>query len=433
MTKKDKAKKIIISILGKVKSLNHIELVDQVQHQLENVSSTTVRRALKDLREEAVVVSEDNISLKMANTKPLHKIKAEEKDMYEKAADSIKEVLDQGIAAKVREHRDKFEDIVWIMDNEKQLKHLSDRWAEMKAANYKRIIKISVTPLDKPVRPDGEDLPKSNQKSDTKRYTMDERIQMKKFFINLGATEIRAIDLVKDVVGGKNTEGNIEKTLREEKQQQIGLVTPKTQHQRTVSQLRVYDRLLSNLKDILKVNNNIAPKIALNLVKNSKVEDLTFFITDEIKKEYEEVRSYLIQDHKLNEYHSCRIAYGSIANLISDIDAEVEKVKAQDAPKPEAKKPTPKKKKATPIKKRYTRVDSLAEAINSGIITDLEGLIEKSNEFYVKNGGKDNLKESKWFANYGLGLLESMGILEWKSDGKAFFHHLSSQILGQKS
>lgn len=82
-------------------------------------------------------------------------------------------------------------------------------------------------------------------------------------------------------------------------------------------------------------------------------------------------------------------------------------------------------KKKRPCKKRYTRAQALADAIKMGGAHDVNDLIETSNSFYVQHGGKDNLKESKWFANYGLGLLESLGVLTWTEDGKALFRHLN--------
>lgn len=70
-----------------------------------------------------------------------------------------------------------------------------------------------------------------------------------------------------------------------------------------------------------------------------------------------------------------------------------------------AKKDEPKKEK----KVRYTRFDSFAAAVKSGI-KNVEKLTEKANDLYVKQGGKDNIKESKWAVNVGIQILIKLEI-----------------------
>lgn len=129
---------------------------------------------------------------------------------------------------------------------------------------------------------------------------------------------------------------------------------------------------------------------------------------------------------------------------------EVEPVEEEDEPEPgkppkkkaETKKETPAKKpkskpkkKETPAKKettdkadeakkettdkadetkkekkvRYTRFDSFAAALKSGI-KNVEKITEKANALYVKQGGKDNVKESKWAVNVSIQILVKLEI-----------------------
>ena len=82
-----------------------------------------------------------------------------------------------------------------------------------------------------------------------------------------------------------------------------------------------------------------------------------------------------------------------------DIEATAAEKKAAKE-KAEAEKP-----------KKITRADSFAEAVKrSPKETTVETLITLSDEIYAEAGGKANLKESKWFFNYGSKLLIGLGI-----------------------
>lgn len=67
-------------------------------------------------------------------------------------------------------------------------------------------------------------------------------------------------------------------------------------------------------------------------------------------------------------------------------------------------------------KNKYTRANALAEYFSTHGGGTKEEIIAGSNQLYVQNGGKDNLKESKWFFNNSLSLLELMNVV--KVDGE---------------
>lgn len=79
--------------------------------------------------------------------------------------------------------------------------------------------------------------------------------------------------------------------------------------------------------------------------------------------------------------------------------------KAETKKETPAKKDEPKKEK----KLRYTRFDSFAGAVKSGI-KNVDKLTEKANALYVKQGGKDNIKESKWAVNVSIQILVKLEI-----------------------
>ncbi len=58
---------------------------------------------------------------------------------------------------------------------------------------------------------------------------------------------------------------------------------------------------------------------------------------------------------------------------------------------------------------RYTRANAFAEVLNTGE-TDKEAILTKSNEAYVANGGKDNIKEAKWMYGIASSVLVALGL-----------------------
>lgn len=82
---------------------------------------------------------------------------------------------------------------------------------------------------------------------------------------------------------------------------------------------------------------------------------------------------------------------------------------ATDKPKPKSSGP---KAPSTP---RYTRQMALAEAAKTE--TNIKKIIALSSDLYVKNGGKDNINESKWLANMAFGVMISMELVAIK-DGE---------------
>lgn len=58
---------------------------------------------------------------------------------------------------------------------------------------------------------------------------------------------------------------------------------------------------------------------------------------------------------------------------------------------------------------RYTRANAFAEVLNTGE-TNREAILSKSNEAYIANGGKDNIKEAKWMYGIASSVLVALGL-----------------------
>lgn len=98
---------------------------------------------------------------------------------------------------------------------------------------------------------------------------------------------------------------------------------------------------------------------------------------------------------------------------------EKKKPEVQEKKKKEPAKTTkaaPKPPKAS----KYTRAHALADVLKQVKLTDKRmtkaDLIMHSNNQYIGHGGKDNLKEAKWYFNNVIGILELMGTI--KVDGE---------------
>lgn len=57
---------------------------------------------------------------------------------------------------------------------------------------------------------------------------------------------------------------------------------------------------------------------------------------------------------------------------------------------------------------KYSRLMGVADAVNAIGADDKEAVAVKANELYVANGGKDNIKESKWATNTCLQFFSSL-------------------------
>ena len=91
-------------------------------------------------------------------------------------------------------------------------------------------------------------------------------------------------------------------------------------------------------------------------------------------------------------------------------EPEVEEEPEEEQPKatkPAKKAPPAKKKSDDPkessIFKTYARIDSVAQALTGDYdVETIDDLVEVSNNIYVENGGKDNIKEARTMTNYAL-------------------------------
>lgn len=106
--------------------------------------------------------------------------------------------------------------------------------------------------------------------------------------------------------------------------------------------------------------------------------------------------------------------YDYVPTITNTIDiSNAESTKKTSDPKKETPKKTSsdsEKKKKTNKKSRYTRAEALAQALQENKTgTTAENFIQQSDDIYVIRGGKGNLKESKWFFNYGMKLLLALG------------------------
>lgn len=135
-------------------------------------------------------------------------------------------------------------------------------------------------------------------------------------------------------------------------------------------------------------------------------------------------RDFCVSNRQLIKVLDKRWTVGAEAGMILESAVVTHYETPPPAEKPEKKKTpgtkstTPKAPKA-PKKPRYTRAKALAEVLNNmKEPSTKEELSKISNEKYMENGGKDNIKESVWFLNNGLGLLEDMNVVEVKLDGE---------------
>lgn len=80
-----------------------------------------------------------------------------------------------------------------------------------------------------------------------------------------------------------------------------------------------------------------------------------------------------------------------------------------EIPAKKAKAAAPKKEKK--VVSGYSRSDAFADAIMKKSAKNEESLVALTNDFYVKNGGKENIKESQWICKIGLKILTKMNII----------------------
>ncbi len=59
---------------------------------------------------------------------------------------------------------------------------------------------------------------------------------------------------------------------------------------------------------------------------------------------------------------------------------------------------------------RYSRVDSVCDVLKNGKIKTFDALVEAADDLYAENGGKSNIKESRFAANYAVAALKHFDI-----------------------
>lgn len=192
---------------------------------------------------------------------------------------------------------------------------------------------------------------------------------------------------------------------------------------------------LAKLKELAEEMNTVMgldPEIDVD--EYTDKDELQDRVVDETKDENDECQIYRSDylagktEDKEGEAKFSKIAWSLLEAL------DVEPIEEESGPESEQKDPPQKKtppakknapvkkkeelKKKTPAKKgepkkekkvRYTRFDSFAAAVKSGV-KNVEKLTEKANDLYVKQGGKDNIKESKWAVNVSIQILIKLEI-----------------------
>ena len=146
---------------------------------------------------------------------------------------------------------------------------------------------------------------------------------------------------------------------------------------------------------------------------------------DDVEELIESIKACAVNENGESEIYTTDEFSKEAFILMEKIGVEVvdppeengdEELEPEDEPeaKPEKKSAPKKKKKKAPPVKRYTRASAFAEALKEGE-TNINNLAERANELYVKNGGKDNLKESKWLNSQAISTLGELGLVTIES------------------
>jgi len=155
---------------------------------------------------------------------------------------------------------------------------------------------------------------------------------------------------------------------------------------------------LKELKDLAKANDEFK-ELRSGLTKFKTGKDLKAAMLELLSDEEEPEE----EDTDQAEYEA------AVEAEMEEEQEEEEKPKTTKPAKkaPPAKKPAPKKKSDKPkessIFKTYARIDSVAQALTGDYdVETIDDLVEVSNNIYVENGGKDNIKEARTMTNYAL-------------------------------
>lgn len=174
---------------------------------------------------------------------------------------------------------------------------------------------------------------------------------------------------------------------------------------------------------------------AYAIIKQGRTAEITITFTDGMEKQFaansmerlDFALSKIIPDEDLVGAFSV----GEVSKTPTPVPPPSE-MKKDETKKPADKKgnkppATPKEKPSKPSKPakpakpaKYTRANALADVLKQVKLTDKRmtkaDLIMHSNNQYIGHGGKDNLKEAKWYFNNVIGILELMGTI--KVDGE---------------
>ena len=410
MTKEDQAKKAILpsSIMGTS------DLHKSIERASISVRSAAVRRYLKELESDgqikinAKVNSRNHWKRVIEDQGKTHK--DEPAPMFARASNRIRLVLKTGYAAQVLEHRKGKPDIEWVVYNIAQLDNLGSRWKEMVYTGYKLVTEVSVNQTDETTAPVDELARNFAQRF--KDIPM-EHATVEAAKVVSGKADLDTI--IHDLEVAYNGTGAL---LPDPHSAAQGLTELENDFITSMSEgsSMALDHIEGYLKKVQldQVSGVVSSLVQKGLITTGTHKDIilgretSFQVIDQTELG-KAVHKILWSETKKN-----------VRRLGRKNPGAARKPKAQPKPKPKkANKP------ASAPSKRYTRARALADMINSGAVFSKDDLIKMSNTYYAQNGGKDNMKEARWFANYSFNLLEGLGILEWTEDGKAFFNHLA--------
>lgn len=171
-------------------------------------------------------------------------------------------------------------------------------------------------------------------------------------------------------------------------------------------------------------------RLASDIIRAGKTASFLATFKDETVKTFAcnnlerlpSVISKILPDESLiQKVEVCEATAATIPVTKSEEKAEEKKVeeKAEEKKKGgRTKKSEPATKPAKPSK--YTRANALADVLKETKLQKKRytkaDLIMHSNNQYIGHGGKDNLKEAKWYFSNVIGILELMGVV--KVDGE---------------